>query len=997
MRHALHGWLLVWLLAVPPAAASGDDSLPSVDGLLKVGQSVERPLVGGAMHLYAIDAKAGDYVELVVEQRGIDVVVTLASSKDEMLTEVDSPNGRHGEERLRSVIGSSVIGSARPSPLRLTVRSPSPTAQPGDYRLTVETVRPASVEDRVRAVSDAALRDGRRQVQGGGEGLQLAVASLVKAGDGYRRLGEMAHEAAAHFHLSVAMRRLGRYEEALEQAQAAASLYGGASPEGGTPVEQARLFNGMALIHRQLGQLDPAAVAYRRALELWRRANSVPGAAMTLHNLAFLEERLGHTAVAEDLYGQALELWAELGNPVQRGVTLGYLGRLHRNRGHLHLAIDLQNQALVVLRRAERPDLVAAGLNNLATYYASLGDFESSLSLLYEALQIRRSELKIDREIAQTLNNLSWTYLMLGGPRRALPLSQEAIALTEGTDDQADRARFLDTLGRIHLALEDPVAAKAALAAALELHLELADEVGQVKILEATGRAALLSGELAEAEGLLRQSLLGAQRLGERVAEASARDGLSALYRQRGESRRALQEIEAAIGIIESLRQDAISGDLQASFLARKRLVYETQIDILQTLHGEEPEGEWAAAALAASERAKARSLLDSLAAVGGGEPPVLASPSISQPLAVASIRHRVLDPETLLLEIGLGDARSFLWLLDGESVESFELPSRAILEAAVRPLVESLAQPPSARPEDRLRADALARQLAGWLLEPFADRLRDRRLLWIAEGALLELPLAILPDPRSVDGEPLLVRNEVVSAPSASVLAGLRRHGGRQSVAPPPASRTLAILADPVFREVAQLPASKLEAAALASLLPTEETLLALGVAASKGLVLGGRLAGYRFVHFATHGVLDTRSPELSALVLSQQDADGQPVDGFLRLQDIYGLELAADLVVLSACQTALGKPVRGEGVWGLVRGFMVSGVPRVVASLWRVDDRATAALMERFYRGMLEDHLPAAAALRRAQLAMLRGEAGRGWRAPYYWAGFQLQGEWR
>jgi CHAT domain-containing protein len=127
---------------------------------------------------------------------------------------------------------------------------------------------------------------------------------------------------------------------------------------------------------------------------------------------------------------------------------------------------------------------------------------------------------------------------------------------------------------------------------------------------------------------------------------------------------------------------------------------------------------------------------------------------------------------------------------------------------------------------------------------------------------------------------------------------------------------------------------------------------------------------------------------------VLSLIDERGQPQDGFLRLHDIYNLQLRADLVVLSACETALGKEIRGEGLIGLTRGFMYAGAPRVVASLWKVEDKATAELMKRFYKGMLKEGKRPAVALRDAQVEMWRRE---GWQAPFFWAAFTLQGEWK
>ena len=176
--------------------------------------------------------------------------------------------------------------------------------------------------------------------------------------------------------------------------------------------------------------------------------------------------------------------------------------------------------------------------------------------------------------------------------------------------------------------------------------------------------------------------------------------------------------------------------------------------------------------------------------------------------------------------------------------------------------------------------------------------------------------------------------------------------------------------------------------------MVPAEQRLVALDFAARRELFTGGDLAPYSVVHVATHGVLDSERPELSALVLSQLDAEGRSVDGHLRLLDIYNLNLGADLVVLSACRTALGRELRGEGLSSLARGFLYAGARRVLVSLWPVDDEATAVLMESFYRGLWAEGLPAAAALRAAQ-AQVAGQ--RRWSAPYYWAGFVLQGDWR
>jgi CHAT domain-containing protein len=268
----------------------------------------------------------------------------------------------------------------------------------------------------------------------------------------------------------------------------------------------------------------------------------------------------------------------------------------------------------------------------------------------------------------------------------------------------------------------------------------------------------------------------------------------------------------------------------------------------------------------------------------------------------------------------------------------------------------------------------------------------------------------------------PLLERHEVVFLPSASILATLRREeGGRE-----PAPHAVAVLADPVFDAgdprvearsraspagtelvataipvrdaglqggLVRLFHSREEAAAILSVAPAD-SLSALDFDASRETVLGGVLGQYRIVHLATHGLLNPRHPELSGLVFSTVDRQGRPRRGFVAANEIYNLRLSADLVVLSACQTALGKEVRGEGLLSLTRGFMYAGAKRVVASTWEVADRATAELMRRFYAHLLKDGLNPAQALRAAQLELRREPR---WSAAYYWAGFTLQGDWR
>jgi CHAT domain-containing protein len=190
----------------------------------------------------------------------------------------------------------------------------------------------------------------------------------------------------------------------------------------------------------------------------------------------------------------------------------------------------------------------------------------------------------------------------------------------------------------------------------------------------------------------------------------------------------------------------------------------------------------------------------------------------------------------------------------------------------------------------------------------------------------------------------------------------------------------------------IPRLPFSRQEAETILKLIPAGKGMKALDFDANWATVTSPLLAQYQIVHIATHALANSTHPQLSGLVFSLVNKQGKSQEGFLGLQDIYNLNLPVELVVLSACETGLGKEIRNEGLVGMTRAFMYAGATRVVASLWKVDDAATADLMDRFYRAMLQEGLSPAAALRKAQI-----ETAKDWDDPYFWAGFVLQGEWK
>jgi len=332
--------------------------------------------------------------------------------------------------------------------------------------------------------------------------------------------------------------------------------------------------------------------------------------------------------------------------------------------------------------------------------------------------------------------------------------------------------------------------------------------------------------------------------------------------------------------------------------------------------------------------------------------------------------------------------------------------------------------------------------------LGPVAKQLRGKRLVVVADGALHYVPFAVLSIPAAIGpAVPLAAEHEIITLPSASVLAALRH----ERLSRKPGTKMVAVLADPVFDRgdirvktiaasnqkqgtssaraaddtsegadeesgslanltrsasdvgweqrngevyLPRLQFTRQEANEITALAPVGQSFKALDFKASRATAVSPNLANYRIVHFATHALLNNQHPELSGLVLSMVNEEGKQQNGFVDLEDIYNLDLPAELVVLSGCETALGKKIEGEGLVGLTRGFMYAGATRVMASLWKIDDRATAEFMRHFYTALLGKKMRPAAALRAAQLEMRNDQR---WSSPYYWAAFQIQGEWK
>jgi CHAT domain-containing protein/tetratricopeptide (TPR) repeat protein len=744
-------------------------------------------------------------------------------------------------------------------------------------------------------------------------------------------------------------------------------------------------------LYSSLGEPEAALKHYTQALALWRKAGDPAAIAAALTTMGGLHLAAKNLPAALDHLSQALEIGVRHNIQGRQARVLTLLGNAHREAGDLRRALDEYRRALPLWRGISDRGGEAIALLEMGETLYRLGDYAPALDHLQQALPLRRAVADREGEAA-TLYHLARVERALGRFDAAREHASGALSLIEAVRASV---RSLDLRASYTATVQDYFA----------LYIDLLMRADEREPQGGHAAEALTVSERARARSLL--------------------DALG----------------EARFDIRAGVDAELLARERRARQLLNDKAAYQTR------LLGGSPSPEQKAAAAAEVQAALAE--FQAVAAAIRSRSPRYAALAFPQPLTLAAIREQVLDDDTLLLEYALGEERSYLWAVTRDSLETFTLPPRAEVEAAARRAYELMA---ATRHSAEAEPDARRRKLAaganaGWqaaaaelrrMVLPDALRLGRRRLLVVAQGALQFVPFGALPLRGS--RAPLVVKHEVVYSPSASTLAVMRQELKGRARAP----KAVAIFADPVFsaddprlkvaagapqsglREAAgqaraglsadleravsdvsdgasdgdagyefrRLLATRYEAERIASFAGAKGVLKALDFAANRALALSPELSQYRIVHFASHAFINDRHPELSGLVLSLVDERGQPQDGFLRAHELFNLKLPAELVVLSACRTGLGREIRGEGLMSLTRGLMYAGAARVGVSLWAVEDRAAAQLMTLFYRRLLgPGRLTPAEALAAAQAEMWRS---RRWSAPYYWAAFGVQGEW-
>jgi CHAT domain-containing protein len=849
-----------------------------------------------------------------------------------------------------------------------------------------------------------------------------------------RAVGRRMLEADALQFLGILEFKRAQWKESLEHFHAALAI---SQEEGDREMFGAGL-SALASDYQSMGEVRKAIEYLDQALPIFRELSNMFRYSNALYNLGNSYQALDDYPKAIGYYREALPILSKMNSPLGQAYILMAMGHAYRAMGDDDRADSYFRQATGMWRKTGEKQGESFALNASAALALQSRNYSQAIDLYQQSLAISH-DAGFQRQESSALAAISEVYMTEKDAHHSLDLAIQAGALADKIGAQQQRAVALYQEGRARRALHDYAAAREALEQANALMGVVGSRVQQTNVVFELAALDRDTGSLEAGRDRILKSLDSLEQTGASVGSAESRMLFAASHRksfdlavdiemQMHETGEALELSERArarelVDLIRGARLDIRQG-ADPRLLDRERRVQELLdakhdrlMRMLEASH---------APALEAQARKEIDELLqqyrDTEDEIRRQSPRygALIEPRV---FSLGDLQAELPGPDTALIEFWLGQERSYAWLVTKKSVEGFELPTRDAIESAARRAYASLDARNVEREEslaarkqrvseaDREFAQSAA-ELSKMLLGPIQGISGMRRLWVVSDGALEYLPFAALPMPGAQT--PLVATHEILRLPSASVMAEMSSEASARR----PAPLSVAVFADPVFRaddervanvgarqasdppraasdvDLFNLPRlyfSRQEADAIRTLGGGEKTREILDFDASRVEAEKPSLRDYRVIHFATHALLDSKNPELSGLVLSMIDRQGRPQDGFLRLHEIYNLKLNADLVVLSACRTALGPEVQGEGLIGLTRGFMYAGAPQVLASLWSIRDNATTWFMTKFYEALLKRHQTPEAALRAAQLAMMKDSR---WSQPYYWAAFTVQG---
>jgi CHAT domain-containing protein/tetratricopeptide (TPR) repeat protein len=792
--------------------------------------------------------------------------------------------------------------------------------------------------------------------------------------------------------------------------------------------DEAKVLGNLGYGYKILGKLDQALPYFEQALPLFGRLGDLHQQATTYEQIGLVQFLTGEYDGSLSSYKQALDLREKIGpnnlkNQRQKAATLDLQGRVYAQMNDPRRAMADYQKALPLARQTNYLDFIANTLNDIGALKLQQNQKWQAEQIHQEALNELQRHHGDEKIVAETLALLADAQTAQGKYDEALINYHDALKHQESTKDVIGQAQTHFSLGRIEAANRQWPQAEESFAHAAKLYGDAPSPVGESNARFRSAEALAAQGKQAEA----RQQVQTAIELGEKVRGYVPNSDLKVSYFTRVE-----QMYRFEIGLLLNAKDTVPEADRLEAFTLFQRAQSRTLLDSLGArLHAsllgggdseivrgiEEHARKIETLLRTPAEALERKGLLETAQAEEASLKQIESAATSRDPrlglfsnvVSAEDIRQRILDQDSALVQFYLAEPSSYAWIITQSGTDLVKLPSRKILEPDVRLVLRfGLAGQLTGaqqRALSRLRRD----------LSPVLQAARKKRWIVVPDGALHFFPFMLLTSLHQDEG-----LQEIVKIPSPSAIDIVRR-----IVHPMRPAYALAIFADPVFdaldsrvaahalpsqggslstaRRSLNVPGNSLprlrytlkEAHALSQLFPANQSHAFLQFSATREAAAGNALQDFRIIHLATHSLPDERHPELAKIVFSQVTEHGNPRPGELFARDIYQMKLASDLVVLSSCQGAIGRQQPGEGPMSLARALLFAGSKAVVASLWEVNDEATAELMQRFYGHMVRDKLPPSAALARAQSEFRRHRDKR-LRNPYYWAGFELYGEW-
>jgi CHAT domain-containing protein/tetratricopeptide (TPR) repeat protein len=984
----------------PEVSTRTDPAEPilQIQGVLEVGDTVLSE-DGSLYDEYTFEGQAGQTVIITLESVEFDTYLLLRDFKGQGIEQNDD----YDESTLNSAIVTTL-----PETGTYTVLVNGYDAQSrGTYRLTVVS---AASEASQPQFSETALQqaEANRLNQKGLQQLntsqfQAALQSFGQALTIYREIGDRAGEGAALNNIGEVYSSLGQYLQALdsyEQALAISRAIGDRTGEG-------RTLTGIGAVYDRLGQYLQALDSYEQALAISRAIGDRTGEGAALTGTGFVYRSLGQYLQALNYFGQALVISRAIGDRASEGRTLTGIGEVYRSLGQYSQALDSYEQALAISRAIGDSTGEGGTLNNIGLVYSSLGQYSQALDSYEQALAISRAIGDRASE-GRTLTGIGEVYRSLGQYSQALDSYEQALAISRAIGDRTGEGGTLNNIGLVYSSLGQYSQALDSYEQALAISRAIGDRASEGRTLNNTGAIYNKLEWYLQALGYFEQALAISRAISDRTGEGGTLNNIGFTYNHLEQFSNATNYVLDSIEIFESLRTADLSDTNRISFFDTYQTVYLGLQNFL-VAQGETNQ------ALEYAERGRARAFVDLLVSRvtsnGDINAPLLGA---TDTLNLADIQRVAREQNATLVQYSvIFDEFLYIWVIQPTGEITFQQVDLATLDRSIRELVTTSRAAigvrgrgtgtvvPVLSPEAQHEQEAQQRQnlqrLYQLLIEPIAQHLPtdpEQRVIFIPHQDLFLVPFAAL---TNAEGQYLIENHTILTAPSVQVLDLTRRQQLTNSDFSAQ-NENLLIIGNPIMPEVwnpqtnqmeqlSSLVGAENEAVAIAE---TFETEALLWDDAAKATVVE-QMPNAQIIHFATHGLLEYGNPQESgvldvpgAIALAPSANDS----GLLTAAEILQMNLTAELVVLSACDTGRGR-VTGDGVVGLSRAFVTAGVPSIVVSLWAVDDAATAELMVEFYDQWRQTG-DKAQALRQAMLTTMQNHPD-----PRLWAAFTLIGE--